>query len=82
MVLLQIGMLMTLILACGWEFVASMEKYKCCKPLLCDFSLQKIFLTNLMIMVLVFYYENLISFCSNCLIDNNVDLNSRFNMEV
>lgn len=43
MVLLQIGMLMTPILACGWEFVASMEKYKCCKSLLCDFSLRKIF---------------------------------------
>ena len=59
-----------------------MEKYKFCKSLLCDFSLQKIFLTDLMIMVLVFYYENLISFCSNYLMDNNVDLNSRFNMEV
>lgn len=82
MVLLQIGMLMTPILACGWEFVASMEKYKCCKSLLCDFSLRKIFLTDLMIMVLVIYYENLISFCSNCRIDNNAGLNSRFNMEV
>lgn len=44
MVLLQIGMLMTPILACGWEFVASMEKYKCCKSLLCDFSFAEDFL--------------------------------------
>ncbi len=52
---------MTPILACGWEFVASMVKYKCCKSLIVWFSIAEDVLKYLMIMVLFIYYAKLIS---------------------